>query len=49
MRRQVCCVVAFGIAAGTGLALTGGSLQEAIRVVVVLLTGVSIGLGLARR
>jgi hypothetical protein len=49
MRWQVCCVVAIGIAGGTGLALTGGFLHEVIRCVIVLLTGVSIGLGLARR
>lgn len=49
MRRQACYAVAIAILGGTGMALTGGSPHEAIRYGIALLTGIFIGLGLARR
>jgi hypothetical protein len=49
MRRQACYVIAFAIVGGIGLALMGGSIHEAIRYGIALLTGTFIGLGLAGR
>jgi hypothetical protein len=48
-RRQLCCVVAIAILGGVGVALTSGSVHEAIRYGIAVATGAFLGLGLAKR
>jgi hypothetical protein len=48
-RRQFCYAAAIAILGGVGMGLTSGSVHEAIRYGIALLTGVLIGLGLAKR
>jgi hypothetical protein len=48
MRRQAFYAVVMAVAYGTSVALTGGSLHEAISDGIVLLTGLFFGFALAR-